>query len=52
MCIQTYLIIYSSKRNCEINGHYAMDNSELPKNRSMKVRFHRLKRLPISGSLS
>jgi hypothetical protein len=41
----------SSKRNCEMNGHYATDNRELPKNGSMKVRIQMFKRPSISGSV-
>jgi hypothetical protein len=44
--------LYSSKRNCEMNGHYAMDKRDLPKNGSVEVRIQMLKRPSISGSLS
>jgi hypothetical protein len=36
----------------EMNGHYAIDNRALPKNKSVKVRIQMLKRPPVSGSLS
>jgi hypothetical protein len=29
----TIAVLYSSKRNCEMNGHYSTDNKELPKKR-------------------
>jgi hypothetical protein len=35
-----------------MNGYYAVDNKELPKNVSMKVRIQMLKKPSISGSLS
>jgi hypothetical protein len=44
-------VLYSSNRNCEINGHYVTDNSKLPKNRRVKVRFQMPRRPSVSGSL-
>jgi hypothetical protein len=40
----TFHALYSSKRDCEMNGHYATNIRELPKNGRVKVRIQMLKR--------
>jgi hypothetical protein len=40
-------MLYNSKRNREVNEHYAADNRELPEYESRKVKMP-----SISGSLS
>jgi hypothetical protein len=47
----TVASICSSKRNCEMNGHYAKDNRKFPQNGSVKVRIQMLKRPSINDSL-
>jgi hypothetical protein len=37
-------VLYNSKRNCDMNGIYAIDSKELTKNRDIKVRIQMLKR--------
>jgi hypothetical protein len=44
--------LHSSKRNCEMNGHYGTNNRKLPKNGSVKVSSQTLKKPSMSGSLS
>lgn len=48
--LQSHLL-FSSKANCERNGHYEMDNREHFENGSVKERIHTLKRLSFSGSV-
>lgn len=43
--------LFSSKSNCERNGHYDRDNRDYLENGSVKERVHPLKRLSFSGSV-
>jgi hypothetical protein len=49
--VPTLHALHNRKSDCEMNGHYATDKRELPRNGSVKVRIQMLKE-PLNQSFS